>query len=310
MKCLEKDRSRRYETASGLALDIQRYLADEPVLAGPPSASYRLRKFVRRHRGAVLAAGLVLLALVGGMAGTSWGLVRAEREREFAETMAYDAKMAAEQANTQRGLAVERGAEMERSLYLSHMHLAQRAWDDPDIERVLGLLEVHRTRTGPNDPDLRGFEWYYLWRLCHSDMLTLKGHTEGATSVCFSPDGRRLASASQDRTVKVWNAATGEELLSLKGHEDQIRSVCFSPDGRRLASASLDQTVKVWDAQTGREIRTLVGHTVPVRSVCFSPDGQRLASADGDVTNPGRMHRSPGEVKIWDAQTGREILSF
>src|ERR671936_373796 len=70
MKCLEKARSRRYETASALAADLQRYLHDEPVLAGPPSAGYRLRKFVRRHRGPVLAAGLVPLALVAGAGGT------------------------------------------------------------------------------------------------------------------------------------------------------------------------------------------------------------------------------------------------
>src|SRR5262249_10821878 len=75
MKCLEKDRNRRYETANGLALDLQRYLTDEPVLACPPSAGYRLRKFLRRNRGLVLAACLVVLALVGGGVGPTWGLV-------------------------------------------------------------------------------------------------------------------------------------------------------------------------------------------------------------------------------------------
>jgi tetratricopeptide (TPR) repeat protein len=79
MKALEKDRNRRYETATGLAWDVQRYLEDEPVQACPPSAGYRLRKFVRRHRGPVLASAVVLLALVGGMVGTTWGLVRAEQ---------------------------------------------------------------------------------------------------------------------------------------------------------------------------------------------------------------------------------------
>jgi non-specific serine/threonine protein kinase/serine/threonine-protein kinase len=81
MKALEKDRTRRYETANDLALDVQRYLHDEPVLAGPPGAGYRLRKFVRRHRGPVVAAALVLAALLAGLAGTTWGLVRAERAR-------------------------------------------------------------------------------------------------------------------------------------------------------------------------------------------------------------------------------------
>ena len=79
--------------------------------------------------------------------------------------------------------------------------------------------------------------------------------------MAFSPDGKRLASASTDRTVKVWDAATGQETLTLKGHTDQVTSVAFSPDGQRLASASDDETVKVWDAATGQEILTLKGHT-------------------------------------------------
>jgi serine/threonine protein kinase/tetratricopeptide (TPR) repeat protein len=84
MKCLEKERSRRYETANGLAMELQRYLADEPVLAGPPSAGYRVRKFLRRNRHGVMAAGLLLIALLVGLAGTTWGLVEARRQRDRA----------------------------------------------------------------------------------------------------------------------------------------------------------------------------------------------------------------------------------
>src|SRR5262249_36327740 len=81
MKCLEKDRDRRSEPANGLARDVQRHLADEPVVACPPSTAYRLSKFARRHRGALLATGLVVLALFAGIAGTGLGLLRAQRER-------------------------------------------------------------------------------------------------------------------------------------------------------------------------------------------------------------------------------------
>jgi hypothetical protein len=77
MKALEKDRAQRYDTANALAADIQRYLADEPVLAGPPSAGYRLKKFVKRNKGRVVAATLLLVALSAGLAGTTWGLIRA-----------------------------------------------------------------------------------------------------------------------------------------------------------------------------------------------------------------------------------------
>src|SRR5262249_46530997 len=104
LKALEKDRNRRYQTANGFALDVQRYLADEPVLACPPSFAYRLGKVLRRHRGAVLAAGLVLLALLVGMVGTSIGLLRAEDQRAEAER-AWSAE--AERAGGERRAKLE-----------------------------------------------------------------------------------------------------------------------------------------------------------------------------------------------------------
>jgi WD40 repeat protein/tetratricopeptide (TPR) repeat protein len=116
--------------------------------------------------------------------------------------------------------------------------------------------------------------------------------------VCFSPDGTRLATASYDKTVKVWDAQTGQEALTLKGHTRVVFSVCFSPDGQRLATAS-ENTAKVWDAQTGQDQITLQGHTAVVYGVCFSPDGRRLATASYDRT-----------VKVWDAQTGQEALTL
>src|SRR5262249_16116734 len=102
MKCLEKDRNRRYETANGLAMDVQRYLADEPVQACPPSVAYRLRKFVRRHKGPILAASLVLLALVGGIVGTAWQAVEATQQRNAKQTALE--RLCEEQQRTQGAL--------------------------------------------------------------------------------------------------------------------------------------------------------------------------------------------------------------
>jgi serine/threonine protein kinase/tetratricopeptide (TPR) repeat protein len=113
MKCLEKNRNRRYETASGLARDVQRYLHDEPVQACPPSVGYRLRKFVRRHRGPVLAGAMVLLALLGGFVGTSWGLVRAEQARQDEAERAEGERLAKQAAQQAEQLADRRRAEAE-----------------------------------------------------------------------------------------------------------------------------------------------------------------------------------------------------
>ena len=110
-------------------------------------------------------------------------------------------------------------------------------------------------------------------------LFALKGHAGPVRSVAFSPDGQRLASGSDDQTVKIWDTATGKELFALKGHAGAVNSVAFSPDGQRLASGSSDKTVKIWDSATGKELFALKGHAGGVPSVAFSPDGQRLASA-------------------------------
>jgi serine/threonine protein kinase len=132
MKSLEKERSRRYETANGLARDIERYLADEPVVAGPPSAAYRLKKFVKRHKGRVVAAGLVLLALVAGMAGTTWGMIgaeqarQAEAERAEGERLAkLDAQKATEAETKAKVKAQEAAAAEKKANELTQKRLQQ-----------------------------------------------------------------------------------------------------------------------------------------------------------------------------------------
>ncbi|KAL2886331.1 Vegetative incompatibility protein HET-E-1 [Ceratocystis lukuohia] len=128
------------------------------------------------------------------------------------------------------------------------------------------------------------------WDAC---LQTLEGHGDGVNSVVFSNDGRRLASGSDDQTVKIWDASSGACLQTLEGHDDLVSSVAFSNDGQRLASGSHDNTVKIWDATSGACVQTLEGHRYGVTSVVFSNDGQRLASGSTDKT-----------VKTWNATSG------
>ena len=123
MKALEKDRTRRYETANGFAADLLRHLAHEPVLAAPPSRVYRMRKFVRKHRSAVVAASLVVLALVAGIVGTTWGLVREARRVK-------DAMRRCVQAGDANRTADARAEDLQYRLGVDDMVLARMAYEN------------------------------------------------------------------------------------------------------------------------------------------------------------------------------------
>ncbi len=127
---------------------------------------------------------------------------------------------------------------------------------------------------------------------------------EAIRSLAFSPDGRRLATASDDGAVRLWDASTGKKVASLQGHKEIVESVAFSPDGRFLASAGDERMVRLWDVATGKELRRLAAGSFPVLSVAFAPDGKTLVSSTG---RPGgeKGEAEAGKVIVWDAATGR-----
>jgi tetratricopeptide (TPR) repeat protein len=128
--------------------------------------------------------------------------------------------------------------------------------------------------------------------------LRLAGHTDWVLSVSFSPDGRRLLTGSKDKTVRLWDVATGEEAARFEGHTDKVWSVLFTPDGRFIVSGSADRSVRLWDISSGRELRRFDARTN--RGVALSPDG-RLALT-------GSL--SDGMVRLWELETGRELRRF
>jgi hypothetical protein len=302
MKALEKDRNRRYDTANGFAMDVQRYLADEPVLACPPSVAYRLRKFVRRNKGPVLAASIIILLLIGGIIGTTFGLLQAQasaeeerlakgdavKKKTLAEKATQAAKDAENAERVQRRLADDRAKELWRNLYFAEMNMAAQAAQSP-----LGLARVAELSAHwVDEPKLRGWEWYYLYGLCHRDLLTIPAMPGRVSSVTWSPDGTRLATLGTGATLpKVFDAVTGKEAVTLAGPVPpgaEYVAVVWSPNGKLLAAAASharESVITVWDAATG-ERRLMLAHGQGwgfISALAWAPDSMGFASAVNDL---------------------------
>jgi WD40 repeat protein/serine/threonine protein kinase len=333
MKALEKDRNRRYETANGFAADVQRYLNDEQVQACPPSAGYRLQKFVRRNKtGAVIAALILFFILLSG-AGIGWMVGDRALRRAAAEIAVGQAR---DEEKKQRALAEDREKATHRYLFGANLALFARAWEAGRVSGVYDLLDHTRPEQTAGQ-DLRGWEWYHIHRKVHSEVVRFRGHGGHAQAAVFSPDGSRVASIGADGVLFIWDPETGEELHRfavsevglisvafspngdelavgcrdasgglidlatgklqhrLRGHVLGVNFVTYSRDGRTLATAGADNVIKIWHTETGKETATLVGHEGEVRRLWFHSDGKRLASVGDDRV-----------VRFWSLPDGKE----
>ncbi len=411
MKCLEKDRMRRYETANGVAADLKRHLDNEPVVAGPPSSIYRLKKFIVRNKWPVILNTTVAALTVAGLIGTSLGLRRATIARRLADQNATRADQNATRAG-QLASEAKKAELAARVAETNALHLAYSA----SMLSACDALEHwqidsarHYLETAP--PDLRGWEWRHLssrldlsirthdhsrsnvslihvapdgrsyyevsvspaqgirrwdtdtgqllatfpathsyagswlvaggkqliaqihegrpgpvevWdleratRLCsfpatddaqaapdgscfacvHEQMLQIVDTRSGATRVCpttvtsssalhtmcFQPDGRRLAVCSRLGDVALLDTASLEILSTFKAHENTIASMAFSADSRLLATGSLDTTIRITDVTVNppAAVATLRGHAGAILALSFSPDASLLAAAGAD----------------------------
>ncbi len=298
MKALEKDRTRRYDTANGFAADVQRYLSGEQVQAVPPSLGYRVHKWWRKNRTAGLVASTFALLLTVGIAVATVLAVRAsDAERvakenaERANQNASTAQQAQEQALAERNAAVIAREQQAADQYLADMQLLPSVFEKGNGTDVNAILARHLPK--PDSPDRRNFEWNYWNRQLNSETRSLQ-----------------LTGATFPSTAQ-WTAS-----------EDGTKVACFAPPSRSVAEAPPVPTLTVWELPSGRKLLT---HTLPyepddrapgerttfsILPPKFSPDGKRIAVGFGFNLAVGQqiVDRREGPLVALDVATGKVLL--
>jgi serine/threonine protein kinase/WD40 repeat protein len=307
MKCLEKDRNRRYDTANDLALDVRRYLADEPLRAGPPTVGHRLWKLARRHRRSVVAAGLVALALIAGAIGTTWGLVRAERARGALKDQ-RDRTLAAERDRSW-GLAlsqwkearIARAARQPGQRWRSLDALAAAARE----LRSLGRFEASRAEL--RDDAIASLT---LWDV---RLLSRLPGAPGLPAPAADPLGRHYVSVDSPGLISLRSQSDGRVLRRWQLEGGVLVGLDFSPDGRHIWGDCHDgprgerPVARVWDTASGELI---LQRPIRVGAHDFRPDGKVLALEEDDGSIGLYELGTHQKLPSLPARPGPDVLRF
>lgn len=241
-----------------------------------------------KQRAAFMTGAFVLAIALAGVAiffgnQANRNAAEAQKNAEVAQQNAISANANQRQAESERRTAVSREL---AAAAISSLE------SDPERSILLSLQAEATEHTIEAENALHR-------SIMASHVLLVLHHDDGVNCVSYSPDGMHIATASKDKTAKIWDANTGQLLLTLTGHDDEVDFIDYSPDGKFIATSSVDRTVKIWDANTGQILLTLKGHTDRVNDMSFSPDGTKLATSSHDKT-----------AKVWDVVTGRELLTI
>jgi WD40 repeat protein/serine/threonine protein kinase len=304
-KAMAKSQAERYASATELANDVQRFLADEPVSVLSEPLSVRAARWMKRHRTLVTTTAVGLIVAIIGVSVLATMSARhakvVEKANDDLKTANKNERAASARA-TQKANEAQLAAESERKARLqAEAALARSRYFLAQTQAAQGRFIEAQDILDSVPKQNRLLEWHCSRRQFEGSYATLFGHATEVRAVCLSPDGRRIASASggspaSDKSpgqISVWDAITGVELLTISAHTLGVTCLGFSPDGQLLVSGSHDQTVRLWDANTGEPIRVLRGHSQRVGYVGFAVGGTRVVSASDDDV-----------VKIWNVDFG------